>query len=243
MQEFETFVYLDVQKTGSSFLSRLLQLHSSEKEIRFKKHGRADRKYDPSKFYFISVRAPLDQYVSLYSHGSTGYGGLYHRLREQGHADLYDSTWRGFRRWLKFVLQPESATLLDEGYGGIGSGELCKLIGFQTYRFLELALQDAVETLEQCRTREDIRKAYAEKKMANFIIHHETYRQDVEELLTIRIQKSISDIDGALKFLNEAERINASDRIDKFETNPKIGPKNKQNLRDREWFMREMFHY
>jgi hypothetical protein len=243
MQEFETFVYLDVQKTGSSFLSRLLQLYSSEKELRFRKHGRGDRKYDPSKFYFISVRDPLDQYLSLYSHGCGGYGGLYHRLRELGHDELYDSTWAGFKKWLKFALKPESAAALDDKYGEQGKGKLCELIGFQTYRFLELAIQDSLETLDTCQTQDDIRKAYAEKKIATYTIRNETFTQDVEELLTTKLRNSIADLDGALKFLKEADRINASDRVDRFEEDPKVGPKNKKYLRQREWLLRELFDY
>ena len=243
MHEFETFVFLDVQKTGTTFIVRFLREFCTEKELRKRLHNCVSGDYDPNKFHFISVRNPLDQYVSLYSYGSERKGPLYKKFVLQGHGDLYAGSWGGFKSWLDFALAPENAGYLSRAYAAAGSGETHKLIGFQTYRFLELALQDALETLERCHTRDDIRKAYAEKKMANFIIHHETYRQDVEELLTTRIHKSISDVEGALKFLNEADRINVSDRIDKFETDPKVGPKNKQNLRDREWFMREMFDY
>ena len=65
MHEFETFVYLDTQKTGSSFISYVLRRHSSEKEVLHSKHQPVGERYDPNKFYFISVRDPFDQYISL----------------------------------------------------------------------------------------------------------------------------------------------------------------------------------
>ena len=55
MHEFETFAYLDVQKTGSTFIS-VLSSPCSEKEIRRSKHGQVGDRYDPKKFYFISAR-------------------------------------------------------------------------------------------------------------------------------------------------------------------------------------------
>jgi Sulfotransferase family len=243
MHEFETFVYIDVQKTGSTFISQMLERFCSEKEVRFRKHGRAQRKYDPSKFYFISVRDPLDQYLSLYSHGCGGNGGLYHRLNNMGHGELYDSSWDGFRRWLKFVLREDNAAILDDNYGVDGHGAVSRLIGFQTYRFLEMALLDASETLEACKTQDDLRKAYAEKKMASHVIRYENFRADIEELLTTKLRGSIKDLDGALKFVREAGKVNASDRVDAFVDNPKIGPKNRRLLNEREWFLHEEFGY
>jgi sulfotransferase famil protein len=243
MHEFETFVYIDVQKTGSTFISELLERFCSEKEVRYRKHGRAQRKYDPSKFYFISVRDPLDQYLSLYSHGCGGNGGLFMRLTNLGRGDLYDSTWEGFRRWLKFVLREDNAELLDDNYGVHGNGDIRKLMGLQTYRFLEMALLDAKETLDACKTEDDVRKAYAEKKMASHLIRYETFRADLEHLITTKLRDSFKDLDGALQFVREGPKVNASERIDQFLDDPKIGPKNRKMLNQREWFMHEEFGY
>jgi hypothetical protein len=243
MHEFETFVYLDVQKTGSSFISHLLDNFCSEKQIRFRKHGRGDRKYDPNKFYFISVRDPFDQYVSLYSHGCDGYGGVYQRLKTEGREDLYDSSWSGFKRWLRFVLRPGSAEILDTNYAASSSGTLCKLIGLQTYRFLELALRNSGDTLDACASKDDIRNAYNTQKLPSFVIRHETFNRDVEELLTTRLRDSISDLDGAMKLLRDGTKINASTRVDTFEPDPKVGQKVRDMLHEREWFLKEIFGY
>ena len=58
MQEFQSFVYLDLQKTGSTFIADLLQRHCKELQVRFSKHSRVGQGYDGNKFYFISVRNP-----------------------------------------------------------------------------------------------------------------------------------------------------------------------------------------
>lgn len=242
MHEFQTFVYLDVQKTGSTFISFLFQKYCSEKQLYFQKHGRVGERHDPSKFYFISVRDPFDQYMSLYAHGCSGNGGLYNKMRRKGLDDLYDSTWRGFRKWLRFVLNPKHASFLDSEFGE-GEPAPSDLIGFQTYRYLELALRDPIETLAACKSKEDVRNAYKEHNIVNDTIRNETLNQDLRRILTTRLKDSISDMDGALKFLEEGHRLNASDRIDRFEEDLSLSDKLRERLQEREWFLHELFGY
>lgn len=243
MHEFESFAYLDVQKTGSMFISYLLDTYCTEKTLFFKKHTRVGDSYDPKKFYFVSARDPLDQYISLYSYGCSGKGGLARRVRRRGHEDLYDSTWAGFKRWLKFVLKPGAARTLDAEYGASGSGALSSLIGFQTYRFLELAMLEPIETLSACTTKDEVRAAYKAKNIVDFTIRHAHFDADVEELLTTRLRNSISDLDAALKFLKEGQHLNVSDRIDLFESDATLGPKHEELLHEREWLLYELFDY
>lgn len=243
MHEFETFVYLDVQKTGSTFVSYLLTECANEKIVAYKKHDRVGARYDPKKFYFITVRDPVDQYISLYSHGCGGMGGLARRLRKRGHGDLYDSSWGGFRKWLKFVLQPETAPMLDDDYGADENEAMRELIGFQTYRYLELALRDPLETLRACKSKDDVRAAYKEKSMVNYIIHHESFDEDFEKLLTGPLRYAMRDPGQAVKMIHEVDKLNISDRVDQFLDNPKIGRKSTSALEEREWFMSEQFGY
>jgi hypothetical protein len=241
MHEFETFAYLDVQKTGSTFISFLLQKFCTEKELDFRKHGQVEDRYDPKKFYFISARDPLDQYMSLYSHGCGGKGNLYHKLRRRGVEQLYNSSLKGFRRWLKFVLDSENAGLLDHEYGKLKG--ISDLIGFQTYRYLELAILDPTETLAACKTQEDLREAYKAKSIVNDTVRNERLNADLGRLITTRLRASISDVDGALKFLEEGHRLNASDRIDRFEEGKLLNEKGANRLQEREWFLHELFGY
>ena len=243
MHEFESFVFLDVQKTGSTFVSHLLTEFCTEEVMKYKKHARVENRYDPKKFYFITVRNPLDQYISLYSHGCAGMGGLARRLRKRGHGDLYDSTWEGFRVWLKFVLQPDVSHMLDDEYGDDANDKIRELIGFQTYRYLELAMRTPLETLAECETQDDVRAGYEKTNVVDFTVHHETFAADLEELITTKLRHAIRDIDGAIKHIREAPKLNTSDRIDAFQTDLKLGRKIQTTLDEREWLLHELFEY
>ncbi|HVV65792.1 MAG TPA: hypothetical protein VHC42_10000 [Rhizomicrobium sp.] len=87
MHEFPSFVYLGMQKTGSTFISTVLDKFCAEKGER-KRIGRVSQTLDGSRFYIVSIRDPLGSYLSLYSSGCES---------------LYDSTAEGFRDWLAFV--------------------------------------------------------------------------------------------------------------------------------------------
>jgi len=243
MHEFETFVFLDVQKTGTTFIVRFLREFCTEKELRKRLHNCVSGDYDPNKFHFISVRNPLDQYVSLYSYGSERKGPLYKKFVLQGHGDLYDGSWGGFKSWLDFALAPENAGYLSRAYAAAGSGETHKLIGFQTYRFLTVAVQNPRDLFDACRSRDEIRNAYEAQKIADFTIRHETFRADIETLIRTKLKHCMGDLDEALRYLKSAEPINASDRVDKHRGEVRIGLKRQAALQEREWLLHDIFGY
>ena len=241
MHEFETFVYLDLQKTGTTFVSYILTECTTEHIVEFDKHKPVGARYKPDKFHFITVREPRDQYISLYSHGCSGAGGLSRRLRRRGHGDFYDSTWRGFRRWLKFILDIEQVPFLDDTYAK--EKAIHELIGFQTFRYLELALKDPYETLKACKTRDDVRAAHKENCIVDYTIRNETLREDFEKLVTGELRHAIRNVDKAVGLIRDSENLNTSDRIDRFEDKTKLGPEIRNMLREREWFLKELFGY
>ena len=59
MIEFESFVYLDVPKTWSSFIASVLKKFCTKKWIRKIVHAGVGDNWNPAKRHFISVRAPL----------------------------------------------------------------------------------------------------------------------------------------------------------------------------------------
>lgn len=243
MQEFNTFVYLDVQKTGSTFVTSLLERFFPHEKIRKRRHVGVGKDYDRSKFYFISVRDPLDQYASLYSYGCDLRGGVFKRINDGNNGHLYDGTWAGFRMWLRFVLQPENASLLDANYSYCGNGRLCELIGFQSYRVLLLALPDAATVLAGCTDKKAIRQEFRTRKLHQFAVRYEKFRADLAELLNTSLRDYAADLDGALAFVKTSNEINASDRIDRYETDLGLGNKLDRELRAREWLLYEEFGY
>jgi hypothetical protein len=243
MYEFETFVYLDVQKTGSTFICNFLRDFCTEKEICKEQHAGISENCDRSKFYFMSVRDPLDQYLSLYSYGCQTAGALYQRLERKGHGNLYNGTWRGFRSWLRFVLEPDNARLLGDGYGKSRFGATSKFVGLQSFRILTLAIPGAAHVLAACESKEEIVSVYKRNNIVNYTIKNETIRADLTELINTKLRGSISNLGEAMRFIEAEEPHNPSDRVDRYEANPSLGSRLRHLLEEREWLMYEEFGY
>ncbi len=243
MYEFETFVYLDVEKTGSTFIRDFLEQFCTEREVSSEKHAGVRSDYDKSKLYFISVRSPLDQYLSLYSFGCEMKGKLTNRLQKAGYGHFYDGTWEGFRKWLKFVLDPANSRYLAKDYGRELGEAPRRLIGYQSFRVLALAIPEAVEVLNGCGDRDAVRTAYREKNIATHTVRQETLRSDLAQLATTSLRHCISDLPAALRFIESEAAVNTSDRIDRYGFGEGVRDKQVQLLREREWFLYEHFGY
>jgi hypothetical protein len=244
MYEFETFAYLPLQKTGSTFIVDFFKRFSRERAVPARKHEPLQiEQYDPQKLYLISVRNPLDQYISLYSFGVGGGGGLYRRMRRSGYDTLYDGTAEGFRLWLKFVLRPSSAALLDSEYAKVGDEGIAGLVGYQSYRYLRLAIPSADKALEGCGSEDELRGRFQQRNIVGFVLRNESLNSDLATLVKTRLRDSITDVDGAVRYLEDAGRRNVSKRIDQYGEAIQLGEKLKKRLQGREWLLRELFGY
>ena len=244
MYEFESFAYLPLQKTGSTFVVRFLKQFCCERLLATGRHRPLEsEEYNPAKLYLISVRDPLDQYISLYSFGVTGGGGFYRQMRARGYDSLYDGSSEGFRLWLKTVLHPENAELLDSEYASLGCATVPDLIGFQSYRYLRLALPSSDKTLERCQNKDEIRAAYRQNSIVGYALRTETLNADLADLISTRLRDSIADLDGALLYLKTAERANPSERIDRYGQRIELGERLRRRLQKREWLLHELFGY
>ena len=76
MHDFGKIVYLEMQKTGSTFVNSFLRECCLLEEISYKKHGVVRDDYASDKFYFITIRHPYDLYSSLYRYGLDGQGAF-----------------------------------------------------------------------------------------------------------------------------------------------------------------------
>jgi hypothetical protein len=185
MYEFENLVYLDVQKTGSTHIGRILQESLDERLIRFNKH-KTVRSHHPDKVHILSVRDPLSQYLSLFRYGCDKKGSLYKKLQRKGRADLYVPTQDGFENWLKVVLDPENRSLLGWRYSFSGCANL---MGFMSFRTLSLNLPSPTFKLRRARTREGVLDLLSSQGMATHIIHNESLEQDLFELFRLHENK------------------------------------------------------
>lgn len=184
MLEFEDFVYLDVQKTGSTTVRRFLMKHGRGKIVNSDKHMPVVAK-DPDKTYFISCRDPLSQYISLYSygHGRLPTGGLrrergsiYSYLSRGGQAELYDGTPEGFVAWMKLMLDPAFGR---EAFAGHDRHRLLNVVGLQSLRFLTLNLPSPRRVMAPLRSPEDISAALEGRGAADVILRTETLSEQL----------------------------------------------------------------
>ena len=241
MYEFPSFVYLDMEKTGSTFIFHMLENFASEDAIQRNHHMPMPADCDRSKFYFISVRDPLDAYISLYSFGCQAQGKVFAKLSRRGLGDHYDGTTEGFNSWLAMTLKKRNAEFVAGDR--IGDSEIGELLGPQSYRYLRLAVPDARERLDQCTTRKDILALYESEKLPGFVVRHESFTSDLCALLRGPLRPWITDVDAAAKFVETTKPRNVSKRIDKENIDFAIKPRLLRRLREREWFLNELFGY
>lgn len=206
MHDFGKLVYLDLQKTGSTFVSRFLNETCALSLIKESKHGRINSRPDRGAFYFITVRHPISQYGSLFRYGLDRRGALYHRLALRGYADLYAREPDAFNRWLRFVLQHENAAALGEGFERIPREYN---LGFMSYRYLMLSLARPEKTLLHKPKTVDLLQYAREMSIVNHIIFNETLNEGVKTLAT-QLKPEFFDQDRVSAFFAKEQRVNAS---------------------------------
>jgi len=235
MYEFETFVYLDVQKTASTFIASVLEKYCTEGVIRKARHGGLGRDFDRAKLYFISVRNPLDQYLSLYSYGCKGYGQLFGLMCGRNRAELYDYTWRGFENWLEYVLDPVNEVLFEQGYRSAA-----RWIGFQSYRVLRLCVPNYPVEAKTRQSKNQLRRLYEETNVIQFVIRYETLQDDLCHLLANTLDYCMR-LPEALDFVRNSPPINPSERLDQYIAGRELRPRVKRLLDQREWLLGDLF--
>lgn len=133
MYDYGRLVYLDNQKTGSTFVSHFLSECCTLKNRKSKKHFAVKNDYRPKAVYFSTVRHPVDLYLSLYQYGSEKRGGTFKNLRSIGRFDLYSN----MSDWIEFVLDEKNAAVFRSGYD-----EVAHLgIGLMSYRAMRITLR------------------------------------------------------------------------------------------------------
>lgn len=168
----ERVIYLQLQKTGSTRITDLIQATVGAEERH--KHDRIRREdlADPeiaARRILGSIRSPWSYYVSLWAYGSRRAGGIYERTTatprmdqaKAGRGTLHKKTvpledrdrksrrrvkkWQtaygdpedraAFRRWIRFLNDPDYLVDVGEGYG---KSAISRHSGLLTYRYMVL---------------------------------------------------------------------------------------------------------
>ena len=206
MHDFGKLIYLDLQKTGSTFVSRFLNETCSLQMVKEAKHERIRRRRWFSAFYFITVRHPVSQYSSLFRYGLDGEGALYERLANRGMGYLYKKDTESYNHWLRFMLDFKSAELLGEGFGRIPREYD---LGFLSYRYLMLSLAQPEKTILKKPRHVELIEFSKNKSIVNHIIYNERLNEGLRELAT-QIKPQFFDQAKVEKFFRAEKKVNAS---------------------------------
>jgi len=201
MHDFGEIIYLDLHKTGSSYISEFLKTCCLLTEKKFHKHDWIRENYDSNKFYFISIRHPFSLYSSLYRFGLDGKGDVRNRLRASNNLSAYSS----FNSFADFLLDERNANLLGYGYNQF----YAQHIGFMSFRFLKLSLQFPHKKIDYAlKTKGNIEDLH-NLLITDLEIKNEDLNGGLRELAT-EIHPYYFRQDAVIDFLSRTPKINAS---------------------------------
>lgn len=224
-------IFLQLQKTGSMHISKLLALLFGGYEQ--DRHCRLPEDFDiGSRLIVSSIRDPWDWYLSLWRYGCrASMYGLRKKLTEAPNdcestsnetgSEDYDyqarlrqvERWRSaysdvgnaalFREWLKMILDPAMSNQMGESYADY---PLHEFAGFLTHRYIMLHSRDLLP-LRSVLTVEDLIEFDREQNIADVFIRNEHLEADFVAMLD---RAGLSLNDHQLEFVEGAERTNAS---------------------------------
>ena len=171
--------YMDVPKTGSTFVCAVLDRALREPASIAVKHGRMERDKAPGEIVVISTREPLDSWLSLYNYGCTGVGRLRRRLDRQGRSSWYDGTPEGFDAWVRAVGDPSRPSIAGEGYAAAAHLGM----GFQNFRELVMSFAWPLQVFGAAEGLPDVASYYRDRRVVDHRIRFASLREDLASLL------------------------------------------------------------
>ena len=238
MLEFEDFVYLDVQKTGSTFARIFLREFAATREIAGKKHRPVEQRID-GKLYIISCRNPLQQYRSLYTFGCLGKGKMRTRSESESILQLYDGSVAGFSAWLELILTPSTSR---NHLSSFDNHPILDIVGMQTLRFLRLALPSFRGPLRKLKNRDDVLTAFRRDGLCDVLLKTESLSNDLGNLVTGQYAGLFKNTTAAVASLADRPKKNSS--TERFEIDlTALSPEMLLLVQQREWFFFEALGY
>lgn len=205
----DKFIYLELQKTGSSYIRDVLvEVFNAEPGDR---HEQVNKElFSGDRLIVGSIRNPWSWYVSLWAFGCQGNGGIYSSLtkdvkrknkqknvnkakadslnRRRVNAEKWKSLYEdvndvaAFREWLKLINTPGS---MGAGVGGYSNSMFSDHGGLFSFRFMRLycTLSKNLKNLEGLSSKTDIEE-YGEKFcFVDSFIRCESLNGDLIQLL------------------------------------------------------------
>jgi hypothetical protein len=237
MFQCDQLIYIQMRKTGCTHTASLLSSLFDGEQIG--KHNAATSSQIESNRYFISsIRNPWDWYLSLWTFGVQGNGGLMHRLTRKRYLRSLISAIRNPKRnYLSvFYELSKDVTLWRSVYDrsddvelfrkwlkliqnrnnsyflgeGYGNTAITNLCGFMTYRYLYLCCRNVreLDDAELISSYKDLHQFENNNCYIDFFIRQESLEDDLCEA----IEKLRPLTQENRKLIYGAKKINASKR-------------------------------
>jgi hypothetical protein len=203
VHDFGAIVYLDLQKTGSSFVSEFLKHSCTSPERKFLKHAWIGNDFRQDASYFITVRHPETMYSSLYRYGLESKGEVFHYLKSNNLLAVYSS----FDKFVWFLLNLKTPKILHPGYNRRVSSQ----IGFMSFRYLLLTVLNPPLRFREALDAGVPLTTLAEISIARYVLKNESLNAELLKLST-QLLPEYFDAVRAREFLDRAPRINQSSR-------------------------------
>lgn len=207
MQVFGPVLYMDVQKTGSTFVTQFLADNVRYAHERTRKHSRLQRTPRSEEVVLLSSREPVGTWLSLYNYGCTGVGRLRRRLDRRGVGErFYSGDPEDFDAWVAHLQSPDAVDDLGEDYAS-----LSRLgVGFATFRELVLSFDRPLRRFASWNTLDDLRRSYAHDSCIEIRLRHSALHDDLIAACTGPLRKHLRSEADPVDYLAHAERINSS---------------------------------
>lgn len=229
MYDYGRLVFLDNQKTGSTYVSQFLQECCALRHVKSHKHHPIRNDYRRDATYFSTVRHPADLYISLYQYGLDRKGSTYKRLKAMDRLDLYET----LPTWLEFVLDESNADIFKEGYDLLAPLG----IGFMSFRAMRITLQHPVKTMAQAKSYDELIGIWKKYTIAQHIFRQEDLNPSLLRFATETVPEYFHQ-DKVKAFLDTSERVNAS----KSKVESGIPEAQMQRILQKERFLIEEFY-
>jgi hypothetical protein len=209
VQVFGPVVYMDVQKTASTYITHVLTRALRYPPEESPKHSRMERPKAPSEIAIVSSREPAGAWLSLYNYGCSGEGRIRRRLERQGLADsLYTGTPEGFDSWVRIVGGRGRRSMGVRAFDQIAP----KGVGFQSFRELMMSFAYPSRVMEECATPDEVMMAYRDRRIVDYRLRFEFLQQDLVQLLSGPLAAHCRPGVDVADLISASAPINASSR-------------------------------
>ena len=233
----ENLCYLEMTRSGSTHLVKLLNKYVPNGKI-IGVHNRAKPNiYNSNRFFVGSIRNPWEWYVSAWSFGCVKKGGLHRRLTTKkvyfnnigfktkpllSPYIFIQQFWKPLNRWRQLYSDPQNInnfrewlklllgnTRIHDTGEGYGLSSINKFAGLMTYRYLTLYSNDIRKMFNNSITNyDDLEKFDNENNILNYIVKNETLEDDFIQVLK-KLNIEINETEKKMIYNEKSDKFGA----------------------------------